>query len=202
MRDHGKERGGHDMNAINPERPEFTAAIRGYDRLQVDEYIERLQDLVTEAEDRARAAESELEFSRHSTVGPRVTEIFDLAVAEAKELQARTTTESDRARSDARAEVDRLLSGAGDEALNIKEQAEREREKVLSELEGERRLKEEEIERLDHTKAMMLAELGRLQDALAAAAGIYGRTHPAEPETEEAETEEEAIPVRKRQAAA
>lgn len=190
------------MNAINPERPEFTAAIRGYDRLQVDEYIARLQDLVAEAEDRGRAAESELEFSRHSTVGPRVTEIFELAIAEAKELRDRTATECDRARSDARAEVDRLLTGAGEEASNIKEQAERERKKVLTTLETERRLKEEEIGRLAETKATMLAELRRLQDALAAAAGIYGRAEPAEAEAAEAETERGTAPVRKRQAAA
>jgi colicin import membrane protein len=190
------------MNAINPERPEFTAAIRGYDRLQVDEYIARLQDLVAEAEDRARAAESELEFSRHSTVGPRVTEIFELAVAEAKELQGKTTTECDRARSDARAEVDRLLTGADDEASRIKEQAERERAKVLTALETERRRKNQELERLDETKATMLAELRRLQDALAAAAGIYGKAEPAEAEIEEAETEEATVPAAKRQAAA
>jgi cell division septum initiation protein DivIVA len=190
-----------DMNAINPERPEFTAAIRGYDRLQVDEYIERMQDLVAEAEDRARGAESELEFSRHSTVGPRVTEIFELAVAEAKELQTKTTTECDRARSDARAEVDRLLGAAEDEATSIKEHAEREREMVLTELQAERRLKEEEIERLGETKATMLSELRRLQDALASAAGIYGQSRPADDETDEDETDDATVPVGKRQAA-
>jgi cell division septum initiation protein DivIVA len=204
------------MNAINPERPEFTAAIRGYDRLQVDEYIARLQDLVAEAEDRGRAAESELEFSRHSTVGPRVTEIFELAIAEAKELRSKAITDCDRARTDARAEVDRLVSGAREDASAIKEQAQRDREDVLTELAAERRRREEEIERLDETKGTMLAELRRLQEALAAAAGIYGKAEPAEAETEEAETGETqtkgaeigkaeigkaAVPVRKRRAA-
>jgi hypothetical protein len=189
------------MNAINPERPEFTAAIRGYDRLQVDEYIVRQQDLVAEAEDRVRAAESELEFSRHTTVGPRVTEIFELAIAEAKELRGKTATECDRARADARAEIDRLLSGSREEASEIKGQAESEREKVLTQLEAERRRKEQEIERLDATKETMLDELRRLQDALAAAAGIYGkaaRAETEEAEAEEAETEQAVVPGRKR----
>src|SRR5258708_38312316 len=70
-------------------QPEFTAAIRGYDRVQVDEYVERLHLLLGDAEERVRAAEDDLEFSRHATVGPRVSQIFDLAVAESQELRDR-----------------------------------------------------------------------------------------------------------------
>ena len=175
------------MNAINPERPEFTAAIRGYDRLQVDEYIDRLQELVAEAEERARATEAELEFSRHSTVGPRVTEIFELTIAEAKELREKTDADCERARNEARAEVDRLLTAGMDEAAEIKDRAEAEREQVLARLEEERRQAELEITRLEETKHAMLDELRRLQEALAAAAGTYGGTRSGE--VSEADTE-------------
>jgi hypothetical protein len=178
------------MNAINPERPEFTAAIRGYDRLQVDEYIDRLQDLVAEAEDRARAAESELEFSRHSTVGPRVTEIFELTIAEAKELREKTDADINQARTEARAEVDRLLTAGREEAVEIKERAEQERDQVLTRLEAERRRAELEIKRLDEIKLAMLDELRRLQETLAAAAGTYGEKGSGESaEADTAETE-------------
>jgi hypothetical protein len=178
------------MNAINPDRPEFTAAIRGYDRLQVDEYIERLQELVSEAENRARTAESELEFSRHSTVGPRVTEIFELAIAETKELREKTTADCDQARAEAQAEAERFVTVAREKASEIKEQAESEREKVLTALQAERRRAELEIEQLGETKKTMLAELRRLQQALAEAAGIYGEAgvdEPAEADTAEVE---------------
>jgi DivIVA domain-containing protein len=42
-----------------PERPEFATSMDGYDRCQVDEYIDRLRAIVADAEDRARAAESD-----------------------------------------------------------------------------------------------------------------------------------------------
>ena len=182
------------MSAINPERPEFTAAIRGYDRLQVDEYIDRMQQLVTEAEDRARASESELEFSRHSTVGPRVTEIFELAIAEAKEVQGKTTAECEMARSDARAEAERLVTKANDEASEVKERTAREREEALAALEGERRTAEQEVRRLVEAKQAMLAELRRLQEALAAAAGLGGEAAPEQ--ADEADTEAVEAPRR------
>ena len=109
------------MNAITSDRPEFATAIRGYDRPQVDDYIDRMLHLVAEAEDRARAAESELEFSRHSTVGPRVTEIFELAIAEAKEIQGKTSTDCERARTDAfygrAAEASILINGKNEGVL-------------------------------------------------------------------------------------
>lgn len=39
------------------DKPEFWIGLRGYDREQVDDYIDRLRALVSEAEDRARDAE-------------------------------------------------------------------------------------------------------------------------------------------------
>jgi len=181
------------MTAINPERPEFTAAIRGYDRPQVDDYIDRMLNLVAEAEDRARAAESELEFSRHSTVGPRVTEIFELAIAEAKDVQSKTTAECQRIWADARAEAERIVTKARDEASEIRQESERERERVAAELEAERQSAAREVERLGDAKNTMLAELRRLQEALAAAAGLGEdptTEQTADAQTEDAETED------------
>jgi hypothetical protein len=82
------------MTDLDRRQPEFAIAIRGYDRLHVDEYIERLQKLVSEAEERARAAETNGEFSSHASVGPRISEIFELASAEARELHEKAERES------------------------------------------------------------------------------------------------------------
>src|SRR5579863_617264 len=74
--------------------PEFTVAIRGYDRAQVDEYIEYLQRLVASAQERARDAATEYVFDQHAAIGPRVAEIFALAEAEARDLREQVTTEA------------------------------------------------------------------------------------------------------------
>ncbi len=189
------------MHAIdlNPDRPEFTTAIRGYDRPQVDDYIERMLGLVAEAEERARAAESELEFSRHSTVGPRVTEIFELAIAEAKEIRDKTRAECEQTWIEARADAERLVGKATDEAAEVRERSDREREEALAELEVERRRAENDVTRLAGTKETMLAELRRLQEALAAAAGLGEAVTVSEPpEAATEETGELQTPARER----
>ena len=104
----------------HPEQPRFATSMRGYDKLQVDDYVERLHDIVTDAEERARLAESELEFSRHATVGPRVSQILDLAVEEAKELRERVDAEVERTRSHARAQCDEIVARARDNGAQIR----------------------------------------------------------------------------------
>jgi DivIVA domain-containing protein len=156
----------------HPERPEFATAIRGYDRLQVDEYIDRLAEIAADAEERARAAEEELEFSRHATVGPRVGEIFDLAIEEAKELRERVAAEAETTRADARAEAEAILSRAEQEAADVEAQSRREREEALAELAAERGRARSEVEELDGTKIALIGDLWRLQEALAAAAEV------------------------------
>jgi len=63
------------MTDLPKTQPEFTAAIRGYDRVQVDEYVERLHLLLGDAEERVRAAEDDLEFSRHATRPARESDL-------------------------------------------------------------------------------------------------------------------------------
>jgi DivIVA domain-containing protein len=105
-----------------PQRPEFATAIRGYDRPQVDDYVDRLSEIAADAEERARAAEAELEFSRHATVGARVSEIFDLAVEESKELRERVAAEVQETRAAARADADATVSMAAREAAHVRAQ--------------------------------------------------------------------------------
>ncbi len=90
------------MTDLDTRRPEFTIGIRGYDRTQVDEYVEYLKNLIVEADERARDAETEYVFDEHAAVGPRVAEIFALAEAEARELRERVGTDATQFVSDAR----------------------------------------------------------------------------------------------------
>jgi cell division septum initiation protein DivIVA len=160
------------MGDLAKSRPEFTAAIRGYDRLQVDEYVERLHSLLTEAEHRARTAEDDLEFSRHATVGPRVSQIFDLAVAESQELRQRVQREADELHTDARQDAERILSAAQDDEAEIRARTEQERQELLAEMDRQREAAGEQLLVLEQRRTRLLGELKRLHLALGAAAGI------------------------------
>src|SRR5271166_5647681 len=115
------------MSDVTKGRPEFTTAIRGYDRLQVDDYIERLHSLVAYAEQRTREAEAGLEFSHHANVGPRVSEILDLAVEESKELRERIVTK-------ARCEAQEIVESAHAQATAAREESQRERRHLVGNL--------------------------------------------------------------------
>src|ERR671921_159593 len=100
------------MSDLVEGHPEFAAAMRGYDRAQVDEYVVGLQTLVAEAEERARVAEAKLESGVHAEVGPRVTQIFDLAIAEAAELRARVQAQTDELLTDVRQRAEDRVAAA------------------------------------------------------------------------------------------
>lgn len=119
-------------------RPEFTAAMRGYDRAQVDEYVAHLLTLVAEGEERVRAAESQLGFGAPASIGPRVTEIFDLALAEARELRERAQAEADELLADAQRRSDELVAAAERDAEAIMVQVRSQREEALAERAGDR----------------------------------------------------------------
>jgi cell division septum initiation protein DivIVA len=190
-----------------PEQPEFATAIRGYDRLQVDDYIARLTDIAADAEERGRAAEEELEFSRHTTVGPRVGQIFELAVEEAKDLRRKVAAEAEATRGAARSEASEMVVRANEEARETRAQTQREREETLADIETERRRAHAEVQRLEGAKRVLLGDLGRLQEALAAAAGVVqpeapggdaqaDEPGPPDPDTAETPSRSEEAPPR------
>jgi cell division septum initiation protein DivIVA len=115
------------MSDLTKGKPEFTTAIRGYDRLQVDDYIERLHSLVAYAEQRTREAEAGLEFNHHASVGPRVSEILDLAVEESKELRERIVTK-------ARCEAQEIVESAHAQAAAARDESQRERRNLVGNL--------------------------------------------------------------------
>jgi hypothetical protein len=149
------------MSAINEERPQFAVAIRGYDRLQVDEYIARLTEMVGEAEQRAREAEADLEYSRHTSVGPRVAQIFELAVEEVRELREQAGEEIEQMRARAQAEAEQILESVRFQAKELQ-----------AELDAQLERSQAEIDELEARKEESIRELRRLQEALSAAAEL------------------------------
>jgi cell division septum initiation protein DivIVA len=168
-----------------PDRPEFATTMRGYDRLQVDNYIEQLSDYAAEAEERVETAESELEFSRHTTVGPRVAQILDLAVEEAKALRAGVAADAEEARAAARREAEDIVAAARVDAERIVAEANDTREEILADADAGREETLAEVERLGESKNRLLSDLEGLQEILAQATGVMPFPRPAAPASTE-----------------
>jgi cell division septum initiation protein DivIVA len=165
------------------ERPDFATSMRGYDRLQVDSYLDRLLVIVADAEQRAQALEAELEFSRHTTVGPRVAQILDLAVEEGKELRERVRAEATAMREEAQEEADAIAAAARESADLMRAEAERTRAEILEDADARRREVLGEVERLTESKTKLLNDLVRLQRLLFEATGVQAdlESSPAQP---------------------
>jgi cell division septum initiation protein DivIVA len=191
------------MTDLDTRHPEFTVALRGYDRLQVDEYIERLQKLLSEAEDRVADAESNPDSSSHATIGPRLAEIFELAGAEARELRSSAEQESKKRVAGAKAYAKEIISEARDNARMTSEQAATEYETMLTEYEQERDRIRGEVAELEQHRAAILGELRRLHNALGSAFDLVDapRSEPVLPaagnELTTVELPRKASPVRK-----
>src|SRR5688572_19797031 len=108
------------MSISNQEMPEFSPALRGYDRLQVDDYVGRLREYARELEERALGAEASLagvqqelaELRRQVTLQsggdlpPRLAHILQLAKEEAEEIRVAAREEADSATRDARSALE------------------------------------------------------------------------------------------------
>jgi cell division septum initiation protein DivIVA len=171
-----------ELDALLAPRPVFRAALRGYDRLQVDNYVARAEtellavrrandDLLT----RYGACSAELEISRRllacSPAGreqvrtsERVGEILRLAADEAARLTEAGAADADRIRGVARAEADALLR----RAREVRDGAVADCERMRAEAEEARAAAEEELA-LAHAEVRRLTV--QLDEVLQALAG-------------------------------
>jgi DivIVA domain-containing protein len=166
------------MTALETKTPEFTTGIRGYDRAQVDEYIGYLQDLVADADQRARDAHAEFVFDQHAAIGPRIAEIFALAEAEARDLRDNISSQTTGLIDEARREAREIVVSAKRAAEEIRERTERDHVVMFAELEQERERIRDEVAVLERCKAEAIGELNQLRELLGQAAGVVG--HVAE----------------------
>lgn len=166
------------MTDLDTRSPEFTIGIRGYDRTQVDQYIEYLQGLVADAEQRAGDAQTEFVFDQHAAVGPRIAEIFALAEAEAHDLRDSIRSKSNGLVDAARKEAREIVVEAKRAADEIRERTERDHVVMFAELEQERERIRVEVAALERCKAEAIGELNQLRELLGEAAGVVG--HAAE----------------------
>jgi DivIVA domain-containing protein len=193
-----------------PERPHFDMVLRGYDRIEVDEYIEKLLEenaaLRREVETSGtrsapveRPVEREEPSPQHYDVdtpaedsfGFRAEKLLRLAEREAAEMRTRATRDAESVEAtsrrrveeqlrEAEREADEIRTKAGNEALRLKKQASQEAARV-----GHlHRTTKEELRRL---AGLLNAELER-PDPDAVADGPAGDPAPAESVESESET--------------
>jgi hypothetical protein len=102
------------------ERPDFSQSFRGYDRVEVDEYLVSFREYTIQAEDRARAAETSLVQCRRELasspgtagISERLAAILQLAHEEAEEVRARARAESEAATDQAERQAARTIHDA------------------------------------------------------------------------------------------
>jgi cell division septum initiation protein DivIVA len=169
------------LDALLEPRPVFRAALRGYDRLQVDNYVAWARtellavrrandDLLT----RYGACSAELEISRRllacSPAGreqvrtsERVGEILRLAADEAARLTEAGAADADRIRGVARAEADALLR----RAREVRDGAVADCERMREEAEEARAAAEDELAQAHAEVRRLTAQLDEVLQALA-----------------------------------
>jgi cell division septum initiation protein DivIVA len=130
--------------------PQFAHAVRGYDRLQVDEYVERLREWGMEAHARADESErrmeeledelgrardrvQELEAERPGApeavkvAAERAAAAVSEAVQQAAEIRRRATEDADRLLEDARRQALDIVEAARQSLTGLSEEARQER---------------------------------------------------------------------------
>ncbi len=108
------------MSMREQEAREFTSVLRGYDRIEVDEYVAWLRSQVIEAEERAKRAEAALVQCRRELasspttagISQRLAAMLQLATEEADEIRSRARTESEVRTREAASQAQRMLAEA------------------------------------------------------------------------------------------
>lgn len=115
--------------------PDFPVALRGYDRVQVDEYVQQLAARLDEANRRAAAAERQLadgqgrgQSDAYAAIGARVTAILQAA-----------EEESARMRADAETYARQTVGGADAQAQRLQGTTEQQVQRMRAEAEGSAR---------------------------------------------------------------
>jgi cell division septum initiation protein DivIVA len=176
------------MSIREREPPDFSHALRGYDRAQVDEYLASFREYTIQVEDRARAAETALAQCRRElvaapgTVGisQRLAAILQLANEEAEEIRAR-----------ARADSNALTEQAASHAARTVDDANQHRDAIQREIDELSVVREELLQKLIELGGRIVEATERYQGY---APGMAPRAH-AEVELFDGETVDDDLSV-------
>ena len=100
------------------DRPAFRLVRRGYDRVQVDKYLDSLE---VDARRRAKAApEDPASHARYAAVSDHVAQVMQALDDEVERLRAQANEEAERMLSEARADADRIQRDAKSGASEVR----------------------------------------------------------------------------------
>jgi cell division septum initiation protein DivIVA len=146
------------MSLRETDFPEFITAFRGYDRLQVDDYIERLRHYATQFEERALSAEPELNTAKLELARLRLQlDDVDTELVEARRLQR------EAANAELPQRLNQILNLASEEAESTREQARREAQEILNRT---RTAAEEMLQRARRESETLMTEATRRRDGM------------------------------------
>lgn len=132
---------------------EFSHSRRGYDREQVDQYVERVSRIVVELE-ALRSPDAVIERAL-ADVGEETSTILRRARTAAEEIE-----------SDASAHAQRLTDAAEAQGRQIAEQAEAHGERIRAEADDYEDRVAVHVEQLAHERQRLVEELRKLADSL------------------------------------
>jgi DivIVA domain-containing protein len=163
----------HDIARLRS--PDFTIARRGYDKHEVDKFLEQLVDWL---ETDAAQDIGEVAVTRKlELVGKSTAHILLTTEQEAQELKRQTEEDCADLRAQAEADAQTLRANADDDARRAREEATAKATETIEEGRRRRGQIDNQIHELEDHRAAVLEELSRLRAELSATIDA----HPATP---------------------
>lgn len=151
--------------------PEFTLALRGYDREQVDAYAATMQRLLEETEHRARAAEARLARGEgDDRFTGRLGAILKLAEEEAADRRLTARRDAEKLVEEGRGRAEGMLTAARhqaeERAEEIMARAEEDARRMVSDAEARRREQESAAALIERRYSDIQGAMDRLRTVL------------------------------------
>ena len=174
----------HDIARLRS--PDFTIVRRGYDKHEVDKFLEQLVDWL---ETDAAQDIGEVAVTRKlELVGKSTAHILLAAEQEAQELKRQSEDDCAELRAQAEADAQTLRANADDDARRAREEAKAEAAETIEEGLRRRGQIDHQIHELEDHRAAVLEDLGRLRAELSAAIDA----HPPTPAKQNGEPDRNA----------
>ena len=108
------------MSFVQTDRPAFRVVRRGYDRVQVEKYLDSLEVEVGGRQQAKTAAEDSASQARYATVSDHVAQVMQALDDEVERLRVQANEEVERMLSEARADADRIQQDAESRANEVR----------------------------------------------------------------------------------
>lgn len=108
------------MSFVQTDRPAFRVVRRGYDRVQVEKYLDSLEVEVGDRQQAKTAAEDPASQARYAAVSDQVAQVLQTFDDEVERLRVQANEEVERMLSEARADADRIQQDAESRANEVR----------------------------------------------------------------------------------